>query len=67
MTSHDILISEKLKFDSLKNKNSFWSEIKKTFFLFSQVLSVRHDIQNKLSKNVAITSYNKAGLFQQTN
>ena len=33
------LISEKLKFDYLKNEKGFGSEIKKSFFLVTQVLS----------------------------
>ena len=45
----------KLKFDYLKNEKSFRSEIKKTLFLVSQVLSFRHTKQT--SKNVADTTF----------
>ena len=37
---HDIWISEKLKFDYLKNKKTFWSEMK-DILLVSQVLFFR--------------------------
>ena len=51
---HDIWISENLKFDYLKNKKSFQSEIK-TFLPVSQVLSFRHTKQ--ISKNVDDTTF----------
>ena len=35
---HGIWISEKLKLDYLKNKKSFWSEIKNIFHCFTSVL-----------------------------
>ena len=51
----NIWISENLKYDYLKNEKSFWSEIKKTFFLVSQVLSFTHKKQT--IKNVAGTTF----------
>ena len=50
---HNIWISEKLKFDYLKNEKSFWSEIR-NIFLYSQVLSFRYKKQT--SRNVALTA-----------
>ena len=51
---HDIWISEKLKFDYIKNKKSFQSKMK-TFILVSQVLSLR--LTKQISKNVAYTTF----------
>ena len=51
---HDIWIPEKLKFDYLKNKRSFRSEIK-NIFLVLQVPSFRHTKQT--SKNVMDTTF----------
>ena len=47
---HDIWISEKLKFDYLKNEKSFQSEIKNIFFV-SQVLSFRYTKQKTTFNN----------------
>ena len=49
---HDIWISENLKFDYLKGKKSFWSEIKNIFPCF-QVLSFKFTKQT--SKNTVDT------------
>ena len=51
---HGIWISEKLKFDYLKNEKSFPSEIK-TFVPILQVLSFRRTKQS--SKNVTDTTF----------
>ena len=52
---HKTWISKILKFDFLGNEKSFWSEIKKTFFLFPQVVSFR--LKKQTSKNVVDTTF----------
>ena len=51
------------KFDFLENKKSFWSEIKKTFFLVWQVLSFR--LEKQTSTNVADTTFKSYGISGQ--
>ena len=51
---HDNSILEKLKFDYLKNKKNFRSEVK-IFFFVSQMLSFRHTKQT--TKNAADTTF----------
>ena len=51
----DVVTSEKLKSDYLKNERSFRSE--KTFFLVSKVLPFRHTKQT--SKNVVDTTFKR--------
>ena len=61
---HDIWISEKLKFDYLKNEKSFRGEIKKHSSLVSLVLSFKY-IKTDYQKCVVDTNFKTGNLLSK--